>query len=444
MITRIGIRREDKNPWERRVPLIPSHVRALLQNSPLEVRLQPSSIRIFPDEDYAREGAKIDEDLSSCSLVFAVKEVPEEFFQQGKTYAFFSHTIKGQPYNMPMLRRMMELGCNLIDYERIINEKGQRLLFFGTQAGQAGMIDSLWALGQRIHYETKDNPFFQLKLALQYGSLVEAKEHMQKVGWQIHNHGLNPSLVPLICGFAGYGHVSLGAQEIFDLLPVEEIYPEELYRFYEKGNYASNKVYKIVFREEHMVKPVSPSDSFELQDYYDHPQKYQSIFHSYLPYLTVLLNCIYWAPQYPHFVTKRFLRELWQEQKTHCLKVIGDISCDVEGAIECTVRPTNPGNPVYVYDPIEEKTVDGIEGRGVVVMATDNLPAELPLESSIYFSEALIPFVPDMSQADFSKSFENCGLPEPIKKAVILYRGEFTPDYQYMKKFVETSKGESS
>jgi saccharopine dehydrogenase (NAD+, L-lysine-forming) len=437
MKSRIGIRREDKNPWERRVPLIPSHVRELLKGGLLELWLQPSSIRIFPDEDYQREGAKIEEDLSSCSLVFAVKEIPEEFFQPGKTYVFFSHTIKGQPYNMPMLKKMMELECNLIDYERIVNKKGQRLLFFGTQAGQAGMIDSLWALGQRLHYEKEDSPFFQLMLAHQYSSLVEAKEHMQKVGWKIHNKGLDSSRVPLVCGFAGYGHVSLGAQQIFDLLPVEEISPEELLDFYRSGNYTSNRVYKVVFREEHMVKPVSSSGSFELHDYYDHPEKYRSIFHTYLPYLTILINCIYWTPRYPHFVTKHFLGKHWQEQKNPHLKVIGDISCDVEGAIECTVRPTNPGSPVFVYDPIENKAVDGIEGRGVVVMATDNLPAELPLESSIYFSDALAPFVPGMARADFSKSFENCGLPLPIQKAVILYRGRFTPDYEYMKKFVE-------
>jgi saccharopine dehydrogenase (NAD+, L-lysine-forming) len=436
MKTRIGIRREDKNPWERRVPIIPTHVGELIQKNPLELWLQPSAIRIFSDEDYIREGAKIKEDLSSCSLIFAVKEIPVEFFQPEVTYIFFSHTIKGQPYNMPMLKRLMELRCNLIDYERIVNEKGQRLLFFGTQAGQAGMIDSLWALGQRIHYEGISNPFFELKLAHQYSSLVEAKEHTQKIGWQIHNQGLDPILVPLICGFAGYGHVSLGAQQIFDLLPFEEISPEKLHDFYQKGNFASNKIYKVIFKEEHMVKPVASSQSFGLQDYYQHPEKYQAILSTYLPYLTVLMNCIYWAPQYPHFVTKQFLREHWKAQKSPRLKIIGDISCDVEGAIECTVHPTNPGNPVYVFDPIEEKAGNGIEGRGVVVMATDNLPAELPLESSIYFSDCLMPFVPKLAGVDFSKSFDDCTLPDPIKKAVILYQGDLTPDYEYMKQFL--------
>lgn len=436
MKARIGIRREDKNRWERRVPLIPSHVRQIIQNHPVEIWMQPSAIRVFTDQEYVREGVKITEDLSSCSLVVGVKEIPIDFFQPERSYMFFSHTIKGQPYNMAMLKKMKELGNTLIDYERVVDEKGQRLVFFGTQAGQAGMIDTLCMFGQRAKHERLENPFEQIRLAHQYGSLVEAKESLKKVGWKIHDSGFSPSLIPLICGFAGYGRVSQGAQEIFDLLPVEEIAPAKLDAFIRDRNYSSHKVYKVVFKEEHMVKPLSQSSGFNLQDYYDHPEKYESIFESYLPYLSILLNCIYWTPRYPHFVPKKFLRHIWQNETLPHLRVIGDISCDVEGAIECTVRPTNPGNPVYIYDPIEDKAIDGIKGRGVAVMATDNLPAELSLESSIFFSNALLPFIPSLARADYSKRFEECDLPFPIKKAVILYRGQFTPDYEYMKKFI--------
>jgi alpha-aminoadipic semialdehyde synthase len=436
MKIRFGIRREDKNPWERRVPLIPSHAREIIQNFPLELWMQPSSIRVFEDRDFIVEGAKVEEDLSSCSVVFAVKEIPLDFFQPGKTYMFFSHTIKGQRDNMPMLKKMMELECTLIDYERVVDEKGQRLVFFGTQAGQAGMIDTLWSFGQRLRNLGMSTPFEKTRLAHQYGSLVDAKEGIKKMGWDIHKIGLAPSLAPLICGFTGYGHVSKGAQEIFDLLPFEEISPLDLKSFYKQGNYTSNKVYKVIFKEEHMVKPRSASQRFQLQEYYDHPDRYQSIFESYIPFLSILVNCVYWAPQYPHFVTKEYLRELWEKENSPRLKVIGDISCDVEGAIEFTLYTTNPGEPVYVYDPIAKKALDGIKGRGVVVMATDNLPAELPLESSLFFSDALSPYVPAIAMADFSGDFKDCDLPYPIKKAVILYRGEFTPEYEYMKEYL--------
>ena len=436
MKIRFGIRREDKNPWERRVPIIPSHVREILQNFPLELWMQPSSIRAFTDQDFIAEGAKIEEDLSFCSVVFAVKEIPLDFFLNGKTYMFFSHTIKGQRDNMPMLKKMMDLKCTLIDYEKVVDEKGQRLIFFGTQAGQAGMIDTLWSFGQRLKNLGMRTPFENARLAHQYGSLVDAKESIKKMGWDIHNQGIDPSLTPMICGFAGYGHVSQGAQEIFDLLPYEEVSPLDLESFYKKGNYTSNKVYKVIFKEEHMVKPRSASRKFLLQEYYDHPEKYRSVFESYIPFLSILVNCVYWAPKYPHFVTKKFLRELWEKENPPRLRVIGDISCDVEGAVECTLHATNPGEPVYVYDPIEQKAMRGIKGRGVVVMAIDNLPAELSLESSLFFSDALLPFVPAIAMADFSGDFKDCDLPYPIKKAVILYKGEFTPEYEYMKEYI--------
>jgi saccharopine dehydrogenase (NAD+, L-lysine-forming) len=436
MKIRFGIRREDKNIWEKRVPLIPSHAREIIKNYPLELWMQPSRVRVFSDQDYIREGAKIEEDISSCSVIFAVKEIPEDFFVPGKTYVFFSHTIKGQPDNMPMLKKMKKLECTLIDYERVMNEKGERLVFFGTQAGKAGMIDTLWSLGQRMKHLGISTPFEEVRLAHQYGSLVDARESIQRVGWHIHDYGLDPSLVPLICGFAGYGHVSQGAQEIFNLLPVEEISPTDIESYFSAGRFTSNRVYKVVFKEEHVVKPISISQKFQLQEYYDYPERYQSIFDSYIPYLSVLVNCVYWAPKYPHFVTKEFLRGLWEKEKHPRLKVIGDISCDKEGAIECTLHATTPGKPVYVYDPIAEKALDGIEGRGVVVMATDNLPAELPLESSLFFSNVLSPYVPGIAMANYSGALKDCELPYPIKKAVILYRGEFTPEYEYMRSYI--------
>ena len=432
----IGIRREDKNQWERRVPLIPSHVKELIQDNPVEVWLQPSSIRVFSDQDYLREGARIEEDLSPCSIVFAIKEIPLDFFKKEKVYIFFSHTIKGQPHNMPMLKKMMDHGCTLIDYEKIADEKGQRLLFFGKQAGQAGMIDTLWALGQRLDHEARENAFSAINQAFQYASLVEAKEEIEKVGWEIHEHGLEPSLVPLVFGFAGYGHVSLGAQEIFDLLPFEEIAPGDIPSFFERKNHASNTLYKTVFREEDMVEPIDPNAKFELQDYYDHPQKYRSTFDSHLPFLTVLVNCIFWTPVYPRFVTKESLKQLFLGNTEPRLRVIGDISCDIEGSVEVTVRATMPDNPVFVYDLAKDEARDGVEGKGPVIMAIDNLPAEIPLESSVFFSAALKSVVPSIIRADFSGDFENCQLPEAVKKAVILYRGRLTPDFEYMKKFI--------
>lgn len=436
----LGIRREDKNPWERRVPLIPVHARELIRELSLDIRIQPSPIRVFADEDYRREGVTVSEDLSSCPFVLAVKEIPPSFFRDETVYLFFSHTIKGQPHNMPMLKRMIETRATLIDYERIVDEKGFRLVFFGRQAGQAGMIDTLWALGQRLRLEGIKNPFVDIRQTIEYASLVEAKEAVQKTGWAIHNQGLDPSVVPLVFGFAGYGHVSQGAQEIFDLLPFETLAPGEIEAIFKNKSYSGRSVYKTVFKEEDMVVPKQGGQDFSLQDYYRNPQNFRPVLDRYLPYLTVLINAIYWAPQYPRFVTKDYLKTHWGEAGRPRLRVIGDISCDVDGSVECTVRSTDPAHPVFTYDLDKDEAITGFSGRGPTVMAVDNLPAEIALESSVFFSQILKPFIPGLVSADFRGDFARCRLPSPLKKAVILFRGEFTPDYAYMREFISASE----
>ena len=436
MSSMIGIRREDKNPWEGRAPLTPEHVRELRERYSLEVVMQPSTIRAFPDQVYKDAGAAIDEDMSSCPVVFGIKEIPPDSFEPGKTYIFFSHTIKGQSYNMPILRRLLEQKCSLIDYEKVEDDEGRRLIFFGKFAGLAGMIDSLWSLGQRLAWEGIENPFYGIRQALHYKSLEDVTREISQIGDAIRSEGLPPDLRPLICGFTGYGHVSTGAQEIFDLLPVETITPEEVALLAGRKDRSGRVVYKVVFKEEHLVEPVEAGQPFELQDYYDHPEKYRSIFGAYVPHLTMIMNCIYWDQRYPRFVTKRILRDLFGGDEKPRLRVIGDITCDVEGAMECTARATDPGNPVFVYDPIEETTKDGYAGRGPVVLAVDNLPCELAGESTAYFSHALKDFIPQIAKADYSGSFEECDLPSSFKRGMIVYKGELTPDYRYLQKYL--------
>jgi len=434
MVFTIGIRKEDKNRWERRTPLTPKHVKELKEKHGIQTIVQPSQIRAFTEEEYKKAGATIQENLSPCSHVFAVKEIPIDFFEPGKTYVFFSHTIKGQKHNMPMLKRILELGCTLIDYERIVDEHGRRLVFFGRYAGLAGMIDTLWAFGQRLKWEGTNTPFDEIKQTIHYKDLDEIKKHLSMVGEHIKKEGLPKELTPLIIGLAGYGNVSRGAQEILDVLPTKEVKPEEIGRIYE--NPSKNIVYKVVFKEEHMVEPIEKNAKFELLDYYNHPEHYRSVFEKYIPHLSILMNCIYWDTRYPRLVTKTFIKSMFKGDKSVRLRVIGDISCDINGAIEFNVKATEPDNPVYVYNPLTDDVKDGYAGEGVVVLAVDNLPCELPKESSISFSESLWRFVPGIVKADYSKEFKDINLPMEIKKAVIVYKGKLTPDYHYMNKYL--------
>lgn len=437
MIPRVGIRREDENLRERRAPLTPEQVRALTQDHSIEVWVQPSDLRAIPQREYAQAGAKIEEALSPCPVIFGLKEIPPEDLEPGKVYVFFSHTIKGQPHNMDMLRRLLELGCTLIDYETITDSQGRRLIFFGRHAGLAGMIETLWALGKRLSWEGISNPFERIRRATEYPDLATAKAKIAKAGRKLASRGLPEALAPMIFGFAGYGHVSRGAQEIFDLLPFHQIDPSEIAAIAEGPEHFRDVIYKVVFKEEHMVQPVDPGDHFELQDYYGHPEKYSSRFATYLPHLTVLLNCIYWDERYPRLVTKEDVKRLYGQGTQPRLRVIGDISCDIQGAIECTVRSTHWDNPIYVYEPATGQTLDGWQGRGPVILAVSNLPTELPMESSRDFGRVLLPFVPQIVAADYSASFEQCQLPPEIKRAVIVYNGKLTERYEYLEEYLK-------
>ena len=432
----IGLRHEDKNAWERRVPLTPDDVAGLISTGGITFRVQPSlptPQRIFPDRAYAEAGAEVTDDLSGCDLVMGVKEMPVGIFRSCKAYMFFSHTIKCQPYNLPMLQKLLDLRCTLFDYELISDDRGRRLVFFGRHAGLAGMIDSLSALGRRLETEGIPAPFTRIKMAQEYGTLAAAREHIRTVGERIRTDGIDPRLVPLVVGFAGYGNVSGGAQEILDLLPVETILPDELLTLRERSELSAHHVYKVIFKEEHMVTPKEPGDRFVLQDYYDHPEKYAPAFDRYTPHLTVLMNTIYWTEKYPRLVTIDFVRQLFSGDAPAPLRVVGDISCDIGGSIEFTTKATEPDNPCYVFEPASGAVRDGYAGHGPVVMAVDNLPCELPLESSEHFSTSLRDFIAEFAAADLSATDGLRPLSEPLRKSVIAHRGALLPPFEYIK-----------
>jgi len=431
MANRIGIRLEDKNAWERRVPLTPEAVRGLRAEG-VEVVVQPFPRRAFPDAAYADAGATLRDDVRDCEVVLGIKEMPTGYFRPGGAYLFFSHTIKGQPYNMGMLRRLVELRCTLLDYELVTDDQMRRLIFFGRHAGLAGMIDTLWTLGRRLAALGHPTPFQELAPTHEYPDLDAAKAAVSKVGRRIAAEGLPAIVQPLAVGFTGYGHVSRGAQEIFDLLPHVEVSPDELGSFVESGGAPDPRMAKVVYREEHLAERADESGPFDLQHYYDHGDQYRSRFGPHLEWLTVLVNGIYWAPRYPKLADAERLRALFAGPRTPRLLVVGDITCDVDGSLACTVRDTEPGDPVYVYDPVTREARSGVEGRGLAVMAVGNLPCELPREASETFSEALAPFIPALARADLTAALDEAGLPDPIRRSVILWRGELAPDVRYM------------
>lgn len=431
----IAVRRETKSPWERRSPVTPDLARKLAEEAGMKVMIQPSARRVFHDKEYVRAGAVVTNDLSDANLVLGVKEIPPEALEHGASYMFFSHVIKGQRQNMPMLSKLRELGCTLIDYELVRSSDGNRLIFFGRYAGIAGMVDTLWALGQRLRWEGVRSPFEGINPAHTYDGFEDLKRGLTAVARSIQSAGLPAGIPPLIIGIAGYGNVARGAREVLSELPTREVEPDQIATV--KARDVAHCLVVTTFREEHLVAPRDPDRTFVLQDYYDHPDRYRSTFSRHLPYLSVLVNCNYWDQRYPRLVTRSDLRALYARERSVQLKVIGDIGCDIAGAVECTVKTTDPADPVYVFDPETGAIASGVEGAGPVVLAVDILPAELPREASEEFSSSLAPFLPALADADFNVDFEALNLPAEVARAVILHRGRFTPEFASLESFLE-------
>ncbi len=442
MIPRIGIRREDKSRWERRVPLTPEDLAVLSRDQGLEFVVQPSPIRVFSDEDYRQAGIEVDEDLTGAGIVLAVKEVPTDLLLAKKVYLFFSHVIKGQPQNMAMLARLLELGCSLVDYEKIADETGRRLVLFGIHAGYAGAIETLWCLSRRLRALGLDDPFAEVRHAYEYATLGEVKEHLGALGDGIRRRGPGPG-GPMIFGIAGYGNVSRGCQEVLDSLGVAEVAVADLPAVAAGESPSPAPLVRVVFREEDMVAPQPASGAgaeFDLQDYYDNPERYRGCFDRHLPHLDVLINATYWDERYPRLVTRQWARRNYADDRSARLKVIGDISCDLEGGIELTARATEPDSPCFTYSPQSDTILRGCEGPGPVIMAVDNLPCELPREASEEFSRALRGMLGELAGADWQADFERLKLAPYLKNAVIVHRGALTPGYRYLEEHLNNTQ----
>lgn len=433
----VGVRREDRNPWERRVPLVPGDA-ARLQAQGVALRVQPSPRRVFDDAAYAAAGVAVAEDLSPCRVVLAVKEIPLTVLAPHTTWVCFAHVIKGQAYNMPLLAALLDRRCTLVDYERIRDAHGRRLIYFSVHAGYAGTIDTLWTLGQRLARRGIATPFAEVRRAWEYPSLEDAKAHLRAIAERLDRE-LPAALRPLVIGVTGEGNVARGCREILACLTPEWVAPAALAAAARRSP-AAPAVRCVVFREEHMAAPIaaaggaagSARDDFDLAHYYAHPERYEGTFEAWLPSLDVLLNAIYWEPRYPRLVTRDWVRRHPEPR----LQVIGDISCDIEGSVEITLEATTPDAPSYTWDAVHDTVRRDLAGPGPAVMAVDNLPCELARESSEHFSQVLSGMVPALAACDWSAPVHALDLPPPLKGAVVTHQGALAPDYAYLARFL--------
>lgn len=442
----MAIRREDINPWERRAPLAPKHVKELT-NAGVKVLLQPSNRRAIHEKYYLRAGAVVQEDLSEASLIIGVKRPPEEKIIPRKTYAFFSHTIKAQEANMGLLEDLLSKEVRLIDYEKMVDANGFRIVAFGQWAGVAGMINILHGLGLRFLALGHHTPFLHIGMAHNYRSVSQAIQAVRDCGYEI-SMGLMPkSIGPVTFCFTGTGNVSRGAQDILNELPVEYVEPHELKDVSEVGE--MSRVYATVLSRHHHL--IRKSDGFyDPMEYEDHPELYTSHFRtSVAPYTTCLINGVYWESHTPRLLRRIDAQKLIKPLKKsppategaphlpHKLLAICDISADTGGSIGFMNECTTIDKPFCMYDADQHVDHDSVEGNGILMCSIDNLPAQLPIGATDYFGDRLFPYLWEMLPSDASRPLDEEDFSPQVRDAVITSNGVLTPKFEYINKLRE-------
>ena len=402
---KVGIIREGKTKSDTRVPLTPKQCRYLVDKyQDLQIFVQPSQERCFSDEEYQSQGICRREDMKECELLLGVKEVPISMLLPKKTYLFFSHTIKKQPYNRELLRSILQQKIRLIDYECLHDERGKRVIAFGRWAGIVGAHNAILTWGRR---EGK----FNLKPMHECHDWAEAQTYYQN---------LPLSNIKLVV--TGEGRVASGASEVLDLMKIKRISPQAfLEQNFDQPVYTQLAV-KDMYRLE-------GKQNFDESHYYQHPEQYVSNFDPYTHNANIMLNGIYWDKRIPAFFSQEDMK-----RKDFTIRVIADVTCDIapDSSIPSTIRSSSITNPIYGYDPLVSKETEPFQSHCIDVMAVDNLPNELPRDASDDFGDQLISKVwSQLNQADSQMIYEG----------TIAVDGELNKPYEYLKDYVSLHNG---
>jgi alpha-aminoadipic semialdehyde synthase len=428
----VGILRETKK-YEHRAPLVPSDVEWLV-NRGVKVEVESSPGRVFSDRDYKKNGALITDRIKEASLLVGIKEPRVHDLHSKKIYMVFSHTAKGQKHNMPLLKACLSKKISLIDYERVVDLYGTRLVYFGRFAGICGIVDTLHHLGRKLDWKGIKNPFSLIQPAYEYESLDILKETLAEVNDRIRAQGLPKELSPFVVGITGHGNVSRGVQEILDLFRPVEIHPRNMMEFIKHHKKQTRRLYKIVFLREEKFRS-KEGRGFYFEEYLKNPKKFESNLDRYLPYINVLFHTAYWDSKFPRLVTRKMINNL-SKKKPFRLEFIGDLSCDIKGSVEITYKATSPEKPTFTYDPEKKKYTDGHKSKGVTVLAIDNLPAELPGDASDDFSGLIRDYVYQVAAHGINDITNHMAIPAEIRNAVVTQNGRLTGKSGYLRKYI--------
>ncbi len=417
MLTSI-LRKEHKNQWEKRAAITPESAKKL-SDLGYSLDVETSDIRIFKDDEYQQQGCTIVDSPDDYQFVLGIKEPPVASIMPKQVHLAFSHTMKGQDYNMPLLQKFIDQQATLLDYELITDHEGSRTIAFGRYAGIAGAIDTLGLAGQKYLLQGKRSPLCDIKQSWEYDDVAKAQKILQNIDL---DNGV-PTRVLIV----GTGKVGKGAEEVCQWLGLEKLETDKMLR----GELPEGSFYAVVSTR-HIHKHVD-HQPFDFTDYLElGKEAYKSTFYQLLGRFDILLQTPYWEEKYPKLLPLNIM----QQHIEKLPMIVGDISCDIDGSLACTKIATETDNPVISFDPIADNFVDGLTKTGIAVMSIDNLPCELSLDASNHFSSILPNYIPSIMDMDLSLCWDKINLPLELKKAVIVYNGQLTPDFEYLERFL--------
>ncbi|MBS1491629.1 MAG: alanine dehydrogenase [Bacteroidetes bacterium] len=398
-VTQIGLIREGKIPPDKRVAFTPQQAHEIEQRFPqVKIICEPSEVRAFKNSEYQNLGIAVGE-VSSCEILMGIKEVPPKNLMDGKIYLFFSHTIKKQPYNRGLLQEALRKKITLIDYEALKDTQGNRLVAFGRYAGIVGAYNGLWVYGNRYNR-------FKLRRAYECFDINDLKIELRKV-----------ILPPIKIVLTGAGRVGKGVMETLDTVGIRKVNPDEFL-----ANEFNEPVYVQLSSADYHTR--KEGGIFSRDEFHLHPERYRSDFQKFSKVADILLAGAYWNPKAPTL----FTLEDMQHPKFK-MKVIADITCDIDGSVPCTKKPSSIPNPIYDFNPMNEKVEEPLSNdKNITVMAVDNLPCELPRSASEEFGRDLIDKIIRPLLGDDAEKV--------IERATIVKNGQLTPYFSYLQDYV--------
>lgn len=397
---KFGIIKERKTPPDRRVVFSPNELVNLQNKFPqANIKVESSDIRVFTDEMYSEKGIEVSTEMNDCDVLIGVKEVPIEALIPNKKYFFFSHTIKKQPYNRNLLKAILDKNIELYDHETIVDENNQRLIGFGRYAGIVGAYNGIRAFG--LKYD-----LFDIAKAETLPDQKALIERLRK------NRLPNIKIV-----LTGRGKVAYGAKEMLDGMKLKEVsvenyltksYDEPVYTFIDVNDYNKRK----------------DGGEFDKKEFYSQPELYESNFERFAEVSDMLITGHFYGNGAPVILSREMLRS------SKCkLKVVADVSCDIDGPIACTIKPSTIAEPNYGYLPSEHKEVAFNHPAAITVMAVDNLPCELPKDASEGFGEV---FLERVIPAFFNNDADGI-----LQRAKITENGKLTERFAYLQSYVD-------